>query len=1280
MKLLCFFFRFLVAMCLFGMAFGDEWRFQLDAKPSAEQVIDLAGMDWSEVDRLRVVWHGSELPADSRTWLEFVIVSSDGRWFVSAASLAVWPHAPDDRIDVPLESGWWAGRDGSLAGDAVSSVRELRVRLHGGNGGTVAGSITTLPRGAVPRFAVESESQGLIERTTDLDQPLWREWRVRLVGDLRGSTGIMDLLRSDGSRLPLFLEQPAVVVDGAWKPYGSPRWVLRLRIDETMSNPVRLAWQSGERQWTSQELSLPTQVAAHERLAVMPAAAMAIPLAPAWQGHPAQASSAGFLRIEAVELKPCPAPALIWRADWTGFRGPHAVGHLQALAVDRVLAEAQEIDLLPAWLAQEHGSFRFGLAPWHVSAQGPWEYVQDVLSDDVPWRDWRRAVRELLARGRAAPQIKHWRLGLTATANDDGQVARLISLQRDIAGLVADIDGRPLLSQHPQVVPFVRSDPSGLWAGFEGVHDEWRADTSIPFGSGATLSFSDEASQGKKSLILPMVSVERVRIGGLAREVDANVMNLDRLTFDARCSGSGHAAVQWYAWCTDRHHRWYQQRLEYVQTSPRWNTLAVEFDTDAAWQPVGHRQSWDGTQRQQLRRLGIVAFVHGDTDHQVVITIDRVRRFGWPSQAQPALTIADLVIAPAPLTRYAPIAADFRLSLAAVNPYDPEQADVVGEVEAPDGTRSTFPAYWAEPFDLTFTDGKERAVPIGTGAWHWRFSPPTAGVWRWRITAMVKWQERQLRTESAWQTCSVPERLPMLQPIRKGLKDPRWFERVDGTWWYPIGMNLRSPSDTLQDKVLRMQAAGQTPDRSGEPLTYTTRGWSSADFERLGTCAYARWFARMEHARMNWARVWMCPWWCGLEWSRKWDEYGGLVVYNQAGAARLDRVMALAAQHGVYVQLELQNHGMTSQGVDRNWDPSPSNPGSPYSRRNGGPCNSPADYYRREEAWTIHEKRLRYTLARWGHLSNLAALVLTSEMEFTGDWWEVARNDDDHGHAEATAAWVRRSLAWFRQRDPQQRPVTIHFSHPWRGSQMWREPELGFSNSNAYTGFQSVMQRLGGAGTGLDGALEFYLDQHFPPWQLNRPTLIGEWGGHWADNSVEALNQELHTGVWMQAAMPYGGNTGYWWWMLVDAADTWHEYQAVLDFAQADDPRGRDLRTARAPASNPQVKAIGAASADLHRYYVWIAGLDQAQRPNLAEAGSLRIATAQPQSRWSVQRWDCQTGSAHEVGIVTAATDGMVTLILGQLTPDAAFTLRRIHPAIEVGSPASTPPSTRSPP
>ena len=431
----------------------------------------------------------------------------------------------------------------------------------------------------------------------------------------------------------------------------------------------------------------------------------------------------------------------------------------------------------------------------------------------------------------------------------------------------------------------------------------------------------------------------------------------------------------------------------------------------------------------------------------------------------------------------------------------------------------------------------------------------------------------------------------------------------------------------------------------------------SLDYERQGTASYARWFAQMKANGMNWGRVWMSPWWCGIEWKREWDGYGGLNVYAQAAAARLDRVLELARTNRVYIQLELQNHGMTSRRVDPQWDD------NPYNKANGGPCATDVEFFSSDEAWTAYAKRLRYVLARWGWNSHLAAIVLSSEMEFTGAWTDAFR-DQDAGHNPVAAAWVKRNIDWFAANDPQRRPISIHFSHPWRAAQLWRESAVAFSNSNAYTGFQGFGRLGGERGTdrgGLPIALLTYLGEHFPPDKLKRPTLLGEWGGHWETNPASVLAAELRTGVWMQAVLPFSGNTGFWWWLWVDAAGHWSDYAPIAAFTAGEDPRGAGYQIHRPVVPDSRgVTVVGMRNAKEHRYYAVISAATK--NPGVAvvdDAGPARVVTDQPGSKWQVERWNCTTGKAEATIDLVSDDQGILTLPLGRLAPDAAFKLHR---------------------
>jgi hypothetical protein len=1277
-----------------GACWGAEeaWTIDLPVSAGGEREFALRDAVLRDDQELVFTYQRSGTTAARDVWIELSLLTSDGRYFATAQPLTIPGENHEGELHVPLSAGHWCGQDGELGGDALAAVRQLRLRLHGASDsdGQLNGTL---------RLAALSRRMPMVLQLLDgglVAHGPWRELRLRLLGT-GGERGEVELDAplADGSsrRLPLFFDQPGALIDGRWRARGPGRWVLRLAADEVVAAGSRVGWRNGDRRWASAALPAIASVVRTEPLAAAPPEALPIPQAPAWSGFPCLVAAGGASqRLERTELMPCPAPVLAWQSSWSGFRGPTAISYSQALAFDQQLSGgAGDIDLLPQNLFREQGPFRFSLAPWHKDQGGPWEVPQDALCSDQPWIQWRSHVREVIARARATPGLTRWRLGLTQPANAPAEVTRLRTLLGELSALVAAFDARPVLSLHPQAAKFLFPEPAGAWFDFEEGAQGWSYGP-LPFsGRPQPASF---AAEGKLSLRLDFPALalpDGTRAIGVMRDIDASLFNLDRLEFDAALEGGGTA--QLYCWITDNYHHWYQQRLDAIDGNRRWNTVGVDFSDHGDWQAVGGAPPWSAECRRRVRRLGIAAFRHDLTAPVApaadaaagtpaaaaaakrpaatpvaaapgaaaaaapvvaALYIDRVRRFGWAVEGAPTLALREVSVGAGPVACWQPVAVDFRLSIEAKNPYDPESADVVGEVVGPDGRTLSYPAYWGEPVRLEMVDGTERALASGGGSWHWRFSPSAPGDWRWRLHARIKYRDAWLDTSGAWQTLTVapaPAGADAMPPVRLSAKDHTSFETADGRWFYPIGINLRSPGDSRQDHVLS-ELESQLPH---SPLSSGL--FRSSAYERLGTRAYDSWLATMEKQHMNWARVWMCPWWCGLEWRRDWDGFGGLTIYNQVAAARLDRIMELARSHHIYVQLELQNHGMTSSHVDMQWAD------SPYNAVNRGPCHSDADFFSSEEAWATHAKRLRYTVARWGWHSHLAAWVLSSEMEFTGAWWEEAGNNVEDGHSPTTQAWVKRSLDWFTANDQApDRPVTIHFSHPWQGGQLWKLPGLGFSNSNAYTGFQTL-GRLGGEKAGLGNALLLYLTQHFPPWTLGRPTLIGEWGGHWESNPSAILSAELHTGVWLQAVLPYAGNTGFWWWLWVDAAGRWGDYTPIAAFVAGEDRRGLDFRPYRPPVfadRQHSAAVIGMKCETEHRYYAGLPGLSHdLTLTSQDDAGSASIGTDQAESHWHVERWDCAKGTVVAVFDLIADAHGVVKMPLGVLNPDAAFKMHR---------------------
>lgn len=205
------------------------------------------------------------------------------------------------------------------------------------------------------------------------------------------------------------------------------------------------------------------------------------------------------------------------------------------------------------------------------------------------------------------------------------------------------------------------------------------------------------------------------------------------------------------------------------------------------------------------------------------------------------------------------------------------------------------------------------------------------------------------------------------------------------------------------------------------------------------------------------------------------------------------------------------------------------------------------------------------------------------------------------------------------------------------------------------------MGQLGGRRAGLASAFRSYLVEFFPPWDLQRPTMLGEWGGHWNERDPEKLAAELRVGLWLQTVLPYGGNTGFWWWLWVDAADRWHDYEAIARFNANEDPRGKNYKPYRARVEDGDAKVYcyGMRSKDSHRYYAWLAGLGRKLRNGAVDerAGVALIETAHANATWRIRRYNGESGEIESDTTLTADNKGLIRLDLGSLTPDAVYKL-----------------------
>ena len=240
--------------------------------------------------------------------------------------------------------------------------------------------------------------------------------------------------------------------------------------------------------------------------------------------------------------------------------------------------------------------------------------------------------------------------------------------------------------------------------------------------------------------------------------------------------------------------------------------------------------------------------------------------------------------------------------------FDRAQIDVQAAFYAPSGKRLVAHAFVYD------TD-----VMLGRPVWKVRFTPTEVGIWRYDVTV----KDASGQDTSATYPFSCVRKADRRGFVRVSKADPRYFERDDGSFYYPIGQNVC---------------------------------WASK---------YGYFLEKMRGYGGNYVRVWLCPWNLQLEDPTEPGKYDLRV------AKQLDELLDLCRRNGIYVQLVLRYHGMQSVSWAKN----------PYNSANDGPCYSPGEFFTNATAMSLHKQFLDYVVARWGYSPAVFAWELWNEAD-----------------------------------------------------------------------------------------------------------------------------------------------------------------------------------------------------------------------------------------------------------------------------------------------------------
>lgn len=607
--------------------------------------------------------------------------------------------------------------------------------------------------------------------------------------------------------------------------------------------------------------------------------------------------------------------------------------------------------------------------------------------------------------------------------------------------------------------------------------------------------------------------------------VETLVTAPDRLEAELVVGDDAPADLGVSAWVADAHGRWFRSPRA-LPLKPGRQRVSFDLGEGAGLLGEPHRAQWTRWSREQIAKAGL--FVWSATVSNTVITVPVIALVREPA-ARPATSAPASVPVAAglrdleldgfdPHTRICRTVTGQRWTLALrpdpfpAQPYDGARFALAAVFSAPDGQQWRVGGFYRQPLAIRDRGDNEEGVPLSPARFEVRFRPSRPGTY-------------QVKLEASWdggapQVTDLPQLEVTGEPwddyVRVDAGDPRFFSigsRIDQRRFYwPVGLNLHSVWDLRTRDCCRTKL---TPNRI----------WNGYE-------AYLR---RLAANGGNSAEIWMASWSLILEWRRDWNGFHGTGRYSEENSERLDRVLDLARELGIRVNLVIYNHGQASVGADHEWE------NSPWNTANGGPLAAAQHYFTDPLALAGQEQLRRYIIARYADHPAVMGWKLWSEQNLTAGGGHLRQ-----WHVKAAERW--------QLLDPYGHGVTTHWAGDYRSPDrvIVAQPGMSYICIDAYHGRGSMLAQLIYDGTQAIDGLGRY----------GKPILVTEYGGSPGACPEPQLIAEHHTGAWAGMVSGNAGAPMLWWFEWVDQREQWAAYRAVTSYLDGEDLRGADARPA----------------------------------------------------------------------------------------------------------------------
>lgn len=266
--------------------------------------------------------------------------------------------------------------------------------------------------------------------------------------------------------------------------------------------------------------------------------------------------------------------------------------------------------------------------------------------------------------------------------------------------------------------------------------------------------------------------------------------------------------------------------------------------------------------------------------------------------------------------------------------------------------------------------------------------------------------------------------------------------------------------------------------------------------EEDDTRSYEYYLRRLSDAGVRLVRVVLVPW----DLHEGWD---GLGTYNESRLSELEGLLKKADELNVSVILALDIYGeLRTESQDRRemlWEK------NPYNAGNGGPLESPEEFFTDADAREAYKARLRSLVGRIGDAEALFAWEFWNEADITDGFDE-----------QAVCDWHKEMASYMRDLDPSDRYITTSFADFRNGDCVWRLDSIGLVTVHYYG--TDVVERI----PLLLGEAAAY----------GKPVLLEEfaWGTSPEVDNADPSGQHLKDAILAAREAGFAAGPMIWWW------------------------------------------------------------------------------------------------------------------------------------------------------